>query len=111
MQHLFFPTGALIPINAVADVATGKVTAMLSMISGAFFVHKAVTADCLAVSNRDYAVPLTDADGLGGKVVIATIMQAIALSKRVTVVTKGACDVWGDRETVLYVVMNVLAHL
>lgn len=103
---LALPLLSLIPASAVADVTTGKVTVVLSMVSGAFFFHTVVAADRPACSNGDYAIPLTGTDGPGGKVAVATIMQAIALGKEVTVVGKGVCDVWGDRETVLYVVMN-----
>lgn len=92
--------------NAFASTSTGKVTVVLSMVSGAFFFHVVTAPDRPACSNGDYALALTGNDGPGGKVTVALIMQAIALGKEITVQGKGVCDVWGDRETVLYVFMT-----
>lgn len=41
-----------------------------------------------------------------GHVLLAVVLEADALQKSLTVMGTGVCDVWGDSDTVSYVILN-----
>lgn len=44
-------------------------------------------------------------NAVGGKAMLALLIAAQAAGKQVSIIGKGNCDVWGDRESVSYVVV------
>jgi hypothetical protein len=54
----------------------------------------------------DWAIDLAGTNPAGGKAALAAIIAASIQGKTITVIGTGDCSVWGDRETVSYIVFN-----
>jgi len=90
-----------------AGTSAGPVSSYLVSRYGKLFFKAGDTASRPACSyNGDWAVDLVGPDGAAGKAILAVIMAAHAAGKTVQVYGKNNCDVWGDRETVEYVVVQ-----
>ena len=50
-------------------------------------------------TQQGFAIDTTTA---AGKTQLAAVLTAYALGKQITVIGTGACNIWGDRETVNY---------
>lgn len=97
---------ALAP-SVFAGTSVGTVNSYLVSRYGKLFFKAGTTQSPPACSTGgDFAVDLVGPDGAAGKAILAVIMAAHAGGKTVHVYGKGNCDVWGDRETVEYVVVE-----
>ena len=88
-----------------AGSSTGPITGVIVNRYGKlFFTAGSVTAKATC-SNGEWAVDLVGPDGPAGKAMLATVLSAQAQGKSIYVGGKGNCDVWGDRETVEYIIV------
>lgn len=86
---------------------SGTISFILPTAYGQVFFKTTNAQSQPACSTQGWAFDLTGANAIGGKAMLATLLTALAAGKQVNIVGKGNCDVWGDRESVDYlVVMN-----
>lgn len=91
--------------NAVAGQSTGKVEHIISNSGGQIFFRAGDMPQQPGCSQNAWAFDMNGANAAGGKAMLAVIIAAQAQGKQITVIGKGVCDVWGDRESVSYVVV------
>jgi hypothetical protein len=97
---------ALAP-SVYASTSVGTVSSYLVSRYGKLFFRAGVTqSPPLCSVAGEFAVDLVGPDGAAGKAILEVIMTAQAAGKTVHMYGKGTCDVWGDRETVEYVVIE-----
>lgn len=113
IQH-FVPQLVLLGVLQVAvmthadasGTGTGAVTSVFPNATGQVFVATASATSQPACAVYGWVIDLNGSAAAGGKAMLATLMWAQALGKQITIVGKGTCDVWGDRETVGGVIVN-----
>ena len=98
---------ATLPINNVCatNSSMGNISAQLYYTSGTnvlfFFTHNGIrvgsTNGCTNLQGYRYVINTAG----GGKAMVAAIMTAKILNKKISVFGAGECAVWGDTETVL----------
>lgn len=93
----------IVQVNA-GGTSGGAVLSIYTTAYGQVFVSTAAVATQPACSIYGWAIDLNGSAATGGKAMLATLMWAQATGKQVTIVGKGNCDVWGDRETVIAVI-------
>ncbi len=90
--------------NILAGNSMGLVTDVLAGADSPFFFSAGSHQSKPSCSTQgdhwaiDTATP-------GGKAMQATILTAYALKKKISISGKGVCDIWGDRESVGYLVI------
>jgi hypothetical protein len=97
----------LITKNCFAvGTSVGVVSSYLVSIYGKLFFHAGDANSRATCSNGDWAVDLIGPNAAAGKGILAAVISANAQGKTVHVYGTGLCDVWGDRETVEYIVVE-----
>ena len=94
-------------ISANAGESIGVISYYFVTLYGKVFFHAGTATARPACSvNGDWAIDLVGPNAAAGKAMLATVIAANAQGKSVHIVGTGACDVWGDRETVHYIVVD-----
>lgn len=90
---------------AFCGTSYGQVQNYLVSRSGKLFFFTGTTEGGPACGGSGHwAVDLTGANAAGGKAILAAVISAYVTGKPVRVIGVGNCDVWGDRESVDYIV-------
>jgi hypothetical protein len=93
--------------SAFCGDSSGTVGSYLVYRYGKLFFNAGPATSRPACSpGNEWAVDLVGPDAAAGRAMLATIIAAHISGKTVYVHGKGVCDVWGDRETVDYVVVS-----
>ena len=108
MKRIFLALAILVlSPSAFCGQSSGPVGSYLvSRYAKLFFNAGAASSRPACSPNNEWAVDLSGPDAAAGRAILATIIAAHASGKTVHVIGKGVCDVWGDRETVEYVVVS-----
>jgi len=89
---------------AVAGNGSGKVVSLLGNSSQLFgLTVGTINGRPACAQSNEFAI---DNRTPGGKAMIAIVLAAQAQGLTVSVVGTGTCDVWGDRESVSYLVAH-----
>jgi hypothetical protein len=86
-------------------VGTGNISFILSNSSGQVFFRTTTAQSQPTCSTEGWAFDMNGGNAVGGKAMLALLIAAQAAGKQVSIIGKGNCDVWGDRESVSYVVV------
>jgi hypothetical protein len=93
-------------LSAVANGSgNGTIVFVLSNFSGQVFFKTNGMQSQPSCATDGWAFDMNGSAASGGKAMLALLIAAQAAGKQVSVVGKGVCDVWGDRESVSYVVV------
>ena len=98
---------ASMPPSAFAGSVSGaKIISVLAAEADAFFITVNLpnvgSPGCAVVPGR-WVVRTSTASG---KAMIATALSAMALNQTVYIYGKGVCEVWGDTETINYLIVS-----
>jgi hypothetical protein len=104
---LFFLTLSLyFPVTASgAGTGSGYIQRVSTTSTGQVFVLTSQRESQAACATEGWAFDMNGTSGPGGKAMLATLLAAQVAGKQVFISGKGNCDVWGDRESVSYVVI------
>ena len=92
----------LFACSAHAGSSTGKVTTLIINAGNyLFFTAGTKSGSPGCGNNNQWAINLATAQG---KTIYALLLSAQAMDKTVSVYGNNTCNVWGDREDVLYAV-------
>lgn len=107
-KFILFISLVFLSFNSSAGTGNGTIGNYIVTTYGKAFVHlNSATVSPPACSGAsDWAIDLTGANGTAGRAVLAAIIAASIQGKTITVVGTGDCNVWGDRETVSYIVVS-----
>lgn len=86
-------------------IGSGTVSFILPTAYGQVFFRTTNAQSQPGCATEGWAFDLTGAVSNGGKAMLSTLLTALAAGKQVNIVGKGNCDVWGDRESVDYIVI------
>ena len=88
-----------------AGDSAGLVESHLAGVNGKLFFIAGPHNNAPACAVHGWAVDLVGPNAAAGKAILAVMLAAKYAGKTVRVTGTGACDVWGDRETVLHIVV------
>lgn len=92
---------------ALCGTSSGPVGNYLVSSSGKLFFSAGTASNPPACSpGNEWAIDLVGPNAAAGRAMLAALLAAHAVGKTVSVIGKGVCDVWGDRETVDYIVVH-----
>jgi hypothetical protein len=94
----------LLSSQTFAGTSRGPITWYLIENGGGRFLFSAGEQNSKAAcSNGQWAISLNGPNPSAAKAIMAAVLLAAAQGTRLTVTGTGACDVFGDRETVAFV--------
>jgi hypothetical protein len=101
LRILSFLAAAVFSSGAIAGSADeGVVIQVFSVYNGRLlFSHSGTTHNRPACATSGWAI---DGTTPAGQMMVASLLTAIAQGRRISIIGTGACDLWGDSETVYY---------
>jgi hypothetical protein len=97
---------SLTPLAQGGTTTRAKVQYILSTQTGwVSFLTGSVNGAAACNTSGEWAINLTGPNAVGSKVILASLLAAQAQGKDIFVAGTGTCDIWGDRETVAYILV------
>jgi hypothetical protein len=95
-------------VNSFAGNVSSTIGNYIVTTYGKAFIHmNSATVSAPSCSGAsDWAIDLIGTNGTAGRALLAAIITASIQGKTIAIYGTGDCSVWGDRETISYVVFS-----